>query len=114
MITLPKPPHPSRASTGCGVEDEVELGDFALADDDEIDTGVDGWTFRWAGYPVDAARIVQLLRRGGRRVAEVRVGRPDHASDPIDLVTSATFVYSPELTSCDVRYVVDDADIERA
>jgi hypothetical protein len=38
---------------------------------------------------VDAARIVQLLRRGGRRVAEGRVGRPDHAGDPIDLVTSA-------------------------
>jgi hypothetical protein len=77
------------SSSGCGVEEEVDRGDFALADNDEIDTGIGGWTFRWPGYPVDAARVVQLLRRGGRRVAEVRVGRPNHASDPIDLVTSA-------------------------
>jgi hypothetical protein len=49
-------------SNGCGVEEEVDRGDFALADDDEIDTGIGGWTFRRAGYPVDAARVVQLLR----------------------------------------------------
>jgi len=87
----PRPVVPGRppSSSGCGVEEEVDRGDFALADDDEIDAGIGGWTFRWAGYPVDATRVVQLLRRGGRRVAEVRVGRPDHASDPIDLVTSA-------------------------
>jgi hypothetical protein len=46
MITLPKPPHPSRASSGCGVEEEADCGDFALADDDEIDTGTDGLPLR--------------------------------------------------------------------
>jgi hypothetical protein len=47
MITLPKPPHPSRASSGCGVEEEVDCGDFALADDDEIDTGIDRLPLRY-------------------------------------------------------------------
>jgi len=57
MITLPKPPHPSRASSGCGVEEEVDRGDFALADDDEIDTGIDGWPFRQGRAGVDARRV---------------------------------------------------------
>jgi hypothetical protein len=44
-------------SSGCRVEEEVDRGDLALADYDEIDAGIGGWTFRWAGYPVDAPAL---------------------------------------------------------
>lgn len=58
-----------------GVEEEVEGGDAAVADDDEVGSGVGRRLAGAARYPADAASIVQLLRFGCGRVLEVGMGR---------------------------------------
>ena len=55
----PRPVVPGRppSSSGCGVEEEVDRGDFALADDDEIDASIGGWTFPTCASALSNARF---------------------------------------------------------
>ena len=79
---------PPRRSVWELVKEEIDGGNFAVSDDDEIGSGVSWWPARAARYPPDPTAIAYLLRRGERLILEVRMSSLDHACDAVDLVTA--------------------------
>src|ERR1700761_7502222 len=78
--------------SGKFVEEEVNGDDLAVAGDDEVRPGV-GWCVAGAaGYPLEPPAIAQFLGLGDRLIGEGGVGRPENASDAIDLVAAAVDV----------------------
>jgi hypothetical protein len=71
------------------VKEEIEGGNLAVPDDDEIGSGVSRRLARAARHPPDATAIAYLLRRGERLILEVGMSGLDHACDAVDLVTAA-------------------------
>src|SRR4249919_258361 len=66
------------------VEEEVDGGDLAVANDDEIGPGVSGWLARASRHPPYPTAIAHLFGRRERLVLEVRMRRLDHACDVVD------------------------------
>jgi hypothetical protein len=80
---------PPRRSVRELVKEQIDGSNFALPHDYEIGSGV-SWRFaRAARHPPDPAATAYLLGRGERLILEVRMSSLDHASDAVDLVTTA-------------------------
>jgi hypothetical protein len=71
------------------VKEEIEGGNLAVPDDDEIGAGVSWRLAGGARHPPDPTAIAYLLRRGDRLILEVGMIGLDHACDAVDLVTAA-------------------------
>jgi DNA transformation protein and related proteins len=81
---------------GCGkansrklVKEEIDGGNPAVPDDNEIGSGVSGRLAGTARHPQDPTAIANLLRRGERLIAEVGMGGLDQSCDAVDLVAAA-------------------------
>jgi hypothetical protein len=88
MVAAARAMSPPRRSVWELVKEEIDGGNFAVSDDDEIGSGVSWWPARAARYPPDPTAIAYLLRRGERLILEVGMSGLDHACDAVDLVTA--------------------------
>ena len=70
------------------VKEEVDGGNFAVAGDHEIRSGVSRRFAGAAGYPPNATAIAELLRSSDRLISEVGMSGLDHARNAINLVAS--------------------------
>src|SRR6266436_1554946 len=92
-MVVRQPPHRRRwfgigASSGLLVEKEINGGNPAVPDNDEISPGISWRLTRRARYPLDPPAIPQFLRPGNWQISKVRVSSLDRARDAIDLVAA--------------------------
>src|SRR5580658_11153009 len=71
------------------VKEEIEGGNLAVPDDDEIGAGVSWRLAGGARHPPDPTAVAYLLRRGDRLILEVGMIGLDHPCDAVDLVAAA-------------------------
>src|SRR6476469_994944 len=71
------------------IEEEIDSGNPAVADNREIGAGIGGLLAGTARYPADAARMTDLFRRRERSILTVGMGGLDHAGDAVDLIAAA-------------------------
>jgi hypothetical protein len=76
----------TRAHSGQLVEEEVDGGNSAVPDDDEIRSRVFRRFTRAARYPWDAPAIANFLGLGSWLIAKFGMSRLDSTCDAIDLV----------------------------